>query len=89
MDAKQAVAVAKAYFIELVGVEPSVEEVWFEQSSRIWCITFGRSRMLLDGAGGLVMPGARREVIEYKIVRVSDEDGKPISLLNRETGRAA
>jgi hypothetical protein len=89
MDAKQAVAVAKVYFLELVGVEPSVEEVWFEQSSKTWCITFGRSRMLLDGTGGLVTPSVRREIIEYKIVRVSDEDGKAISLLNRETGRAA
>ena len=31
----------------------------------------------------------KQEFIEYKIVRVNDEDGKPLSLKNRETGRAA
>ena len=89
MDAKQAVAVARAYFIELVGVDPSVEEVWFDTSNKTWCITFGRSRMLREETGGLVTTGAKREVIEYKIVRVSEKDGKPISLMNREAGRAA
>jgi hypothetical protein len=89
MDAKQAVATAKAYFVELVGENPSVEEVWFEPTNKTWCITLGRSRMLRQETGGLVTTGAKREVIEYKIVRVSDEDGKPVSLMNRDAGRAA
>jgi len=89
MDAKQAVAAAREYFVDLVGVEPSVEEVWYDTSNKIWCITFGRSRMLLDSPSSLILPGGRREVIEYKIVRVNDDTGRPISLLNREGGRAA
>lgn len=89
MNAKQAVDAARIYFVELVGVDPSVEEVWFEAESKTWCITLGRSRMLREESAGLVVSGAKREIIEYKIVRVDDQTVKPVSLLNREHGRAA
>ena len=86
MDVKEAVAVAKRHFKEVfadeTGGPPTLEEVWFDDSSNVWCITLGIRRnepaSFRDIMNG---PGAN---VHYKTVRVSDIDGKPISIRNRD-----
>ena len=45
MDVKQAVAAAKAHLLDVFGAElmsaPRLEEVWFEDAQRVWCVTLG------------------------------------------------
>ena len=81
MNAKEAVKIATGYFVDLVGVDLSVEEVWYDEPNKTWCITLGRSRMLREQGAAF----GSREIIEYKIVRISDTDGKPISLRDRQS----
>ena len=88
MDVKQAVATAKAYYIDVIGETPSVEEIWFDEPHDEWCVTLGRRRMIKENALS-VMGVQSREVIDYKVVRISDKDGKALSIRNRDIERAA
>ena len=86
MTAKEAVEVARAYFLDLMGEKSTVEEVWFDYGQQLWCVTLGRPRIVRDTT--LFTP-SQREILDYKVVRIKDDDGTPISITNRESGRAA
>ena len=84
MDAKQAVATARAYFNDLFAGEVgqiTLEEVWFEDAKKIWHVTFGVHRTSSSGSGKIVVGNF---VTSYKDVSLSDVDGKPISVTMRQ-----
>jgi hypothetical protein len=90
MEVKEAVAVAKRYTQELFADEDiqdvGLEEVDFDYSRSVWNITMGfsRARVPIDAPpfGNLLTP--KRWVRSYKIVRISDKNGKVLSVKNRE-----
>ncbi len=88
MDAKQAVAAAKQHLTEVFAGEfadePSLEEVWFDDETQDWCVTFGLKRSRVSvGLGPLVMP------FDYKVVRLPDDGGagRAISIKDRYRDR--
>ena len=92
IDAKQAIALAKAHLIELFSDEsqtkPTLEEIWLEEAEPVWCITLGVRRptnyVEKDGRG--ILYGGRT-VPDYKVVRVSQKDGTIHSVKHREMVR--
>ena len=89
MDVKQAVAAAKAHLLDVFGAElmsaPRLEEVWFDDAERVWCVTLGFFRkpddLMTKAAGSF-------STYDYKVVRVEDSTGKPRSIRNREQAAA-
>ncbi len=89
MDAKQAVEAAKAHLLDVFGAEmmsaPRLEEVWFEDTEKVWCITLGFFRKpdeLMAKASGTF------STYDYKVVQVEDVTGSPRSIKNRERAAA-
>jgi hypothetical protein len=90
MEVKEAVAAAKRYIQELFADEDiadvGLEEVEFDNARNIWNITtgFSRFREPIDAPpfGNLLVP--KRRVRSYKVVRISDKNGKILSVKNRE-----
>ena len=85
MDVKQAVAAAKVHLLDVFGAElmsaPRIEEVWFEDVGRVWCVTLGFFRKpddLMAKAAGTF------STYDYKVVQIEDFSGKPLSIKNRD-----
>jgi hypothetical protein len=85
MNVKQAVNVAKDYISDLFVGEQirnlGLEEVEFDDHRGIWLITIGFARPW-ENAGFLSKAGLA-EPRSYKVVRVTDEDGRVISVKDR------
>jgi hypothetical protein len=86
MDVKQAVSNARSHLLEVFSDElvspPTLEEVWFDDDERQWCVTFGLKRTRAGAAlGSLVLP------FDFKVVRLGEQDGKPISIRDRSMAR--
>lgn len=86
MDVKRAIEIAKQHLADVFSDEamspPQLEEVWFEDADQVWCVTLGFWR---KPAGPLIGTISNRS---YKVVRVSDTSGKPLSIRNRELSAA-
>ena len=91
MNVKEAVSAAKTSVAELFGdqivSDPLLEEVEFDQDSRVWRITIGFLRMpemsRTQNAPGSItysMPPRRA----YKIVNINDGDQRVVSVKDRE-----
>jgi hypothetical protein len=88
MDVKQAVELAKKTFLEIFAedhpVNLGLEEIEFDESSGTWQITLGFSRPW-DKSNPLASAIASiNPPRSYKIVKISDESGKLMSIKNRE-----
>ena len=86
MDVKQAVSSARSHLVEVFSDElvspPTLEEVWFDDAEGQWCVTFGLKRSRPGAAlGALVLP------FDFKVVRLAEQDGKPISIRDRSIAR--
>jgi hypothetical protein len=88
MDVKEAVAAAKTYIIELFEEEKisdlGLEEVLLDEPSGFWSITIGFTRPWDNRTGfanSLQGFGLRRS---YKVVKLSNDTGKVVSVMNRE-----
>ena len=86
MDVKQAVLSARSHLVEVFSDElvspPTLEEVWFDDDEKEWCVTFGLKRTRPGTAlGALVLP------FDFKVVRLAEQDGKPISIRDRSMTR--
>lgn len=86
MDVKQAVSSARSHLVEVFSDElvspPTLEEVWFDDDEKEWCVTFGLKRSRSGAAlGSLVLP------FDFKVVRLAAQDGKPISISDRSIVR--
>lgn len=94
MDVKQAVTVAKSYVADVFSGEtispPTLEEVEFDESSDAWNVTVGFFRLgrnltatdigrQLAGLGNIY-----GDTKEFKVVRISNGDGKPLAIKNRD-----
>lgn len=91
MDVKEAVGAAKRYIQELFADEGitniGLEEVEFDEPTGEWQVTIGFSRPW-DKLGGLAgLASYPNQLRSYKVVRISDETGKIISVKNRETSQ--
>jgi hypothetical protein len=86
MDVKEAVAAAKQHIRELFAEEAienlGLEEVEFNDQAREWQITLGFSRPWNIPS---LNPFADQRSRSYKVVRISEQTGKVISVKNRET----
>ena len=91
MNLKQAVAAAKDHFVAAFADEgnlkPTLEEVWFDDMEKVWHVTLGTRRPdpysptgPLSDPLGLRELGLTADHIVYKEVRVSDVDGKVLSI---------
>ncbi|MFA5949420.1 MAG: hypothetical protein WC807_03980 [Hyphomicrobium sp.] len=92
MDAKEAVAAAKAYFEEVFSEKPTLEEIWFDSTEDVWCVTLGRRRMLEEKTTSFIdiyKGTPLREITDYKVVRLSNKDGQIKSVRLREDGERA
>ena len=87
MDVKEAAQTAKDYLNDLFAGEGvtsvGLEEVEFDDVSRVWKITIGFSRPW-DQKGGLsTLIGEVRPARSYKVLCINDENGKVESLKDR------
>jgi hypothetical protein len=85
IDAKQAISIAREHFSTLFEGEaqgrPTLEEIWFDDAEKVWCVTFGiRHRSV--GASPFTME--TRQTADYRTVRVT-EGGKPLSIKLHDT----
>ena len=85
MEAKQAVDIAKRHILDLFSDEsiapPTLEEIWLEPSEGVWLVTLGVRRPFgMDTAASRL---GLSQLPDYKVVRVSDADGRPISVRDR------
>jgi hypothetical protein len=91
MDAREAVRSAKRYIQDIYSDENpaniGLEEVEFDGHS--WHVTIGFSRPW-ELEGGILNPFVKLEPKRsYKLVAISDEDGKILSVKNREINRGS
>jgi len=91
MDVKQAVRTAKDYVSDLFSEEQirniGLEEVEFDDTSKVWLVTVGFARPW-ENAGFLASAGLA-EPRSYKEVRLSDADGQVLSVKDRRIAKAA
>ena len=86
MNVKDAIATARDYFVDAFAdfekQRPSLEEVWYDELTANWHVTFGLQR---PGPKNLLNPydPAPSQTI-YKVVELSDKDGKVISIKVRQ-----
>lgn len=87
MNAKQVVSLAKAHlgetFADEMFSEPRLEEIWFEDAEKVWCVTLGFFRKPDD----LTKATGSFATFDYKVVRLT-ESGTPVSIKNRERAAA-
>ena len=89
MNVKEAIATARDHFVEAFAEfekqKPSLEEVWFDDTSGYWHVTFGLQR---QGTKSFMDPLATlSSTTIYKVVELSDKDGKLISIKVRQPER--
>jgi hypothetical protein len=89
MNVKEAVEIAKKSTSELFDTESLInlglEEVEFEEGNDVWCITLGFSRPW-DSQSDFISAIAKgtQPKRSYKIIRISDLDGRVLSVRNRD-----
>lgn len=93
MDVRDAVAAAKKHVQDLFSEEKilnlGLEEIEFDESTGIWCITLGFSRPWEMPQNALaVLARQLQPPRAYKIVRISDKTGQLLSVKNREPEHA-
>jgi hypothetical protein len=89
MNVKEAIAAARDHFLDAFSdyekQKPSLEEVWFDDVSSHWYVTFGLQR---QGSKSFMDPlSALSSMTIYKVVELSDKDGKLISIKVRQPER--
>lgn len=91
MEVKEAVAVAKAHISDLFESENilnlGLEEVEFDDDSKMWDVTVGFSRpwdRRPESPLGQIAGHASTPRRSYKVVRIYDRTGKVKSVKNRE-----
>jgi hypothetical protein len=89
MNVKEAIAQARDYFVDAFAdyekQKPTLEEVWFDDVSQHWHVTFGLQRPGLSSPLLPYLPAVSGTI--YKVVELSDKDGKVISIKVRQPER--
>jgi hypothetical protein len=91
MDVQEAVKLAKDWVANVFSEEGitnvGLEEIDYDDEHRIWNVTLGFSRPWNTTRGVLTsLTGDTAVRRTYKILSVSDGDGKVLSLRNRDSG---
>jgi len=92
MDVKEVVALAKEYIVDIYASEQvtnvGLEEVDFDPVKSVWFVTIGFSRPWDEPRNVLAALAAQGAYTKraFKTLRVSDKDGKVLSIKNRESG---
>ena len=86
IDAKQAISIAKTHVREIFsdegGSSPTLEEIWYDDFGRVWCVTLG-IRHRFETVERFTLE--QRRVVDYKTVRISAETGKVLSVKLHES----
>ena len=85
MEVKEAVRAAKEHAtLVFEGETVRLEELWFDDIEREWCVTVGLQR--LEPGGVEVMTGrAAPTRLHYKTIRIDDKSKSIKSVRNHET----
>ena len=87
MEVKEVVAIAKNYTTDLFVDEQisdlGLEEVEYNELSGEWLVTLGFSRPWEKIAGFWSVTQSPQQRRSYKVVRISDENGRVISVKDR------
>ena len=92
MDVKEVVELAKRHIVEIYANEQitnvGLEEVDFDGTKSVWSVTIGFSRPWDEPRNAFAVLAAQGAYTRrtYKMLRVSDKDGKVLSIKNREPG---
>ncbi len=93
MNVQEAVRAAKAFVAETFAEETptniGLEEVEFDERGGVWRVTIGFSRPWQQVNGLGLTAGGFTKPRSYKVVTVSDQDGKVLSIKNRAVNDAA
>lgn len=85
MNVKQAVAAARDYFQDVFadegGQRATLEEVWFEETSGRWFVTFG---LLRRPTGSILDPAGLLASTTLKVVELNDRTGEIVSVKVRK-----
>jgi hypothetical protein len=90
MDVKEAIAIAKRYvkdvFVDEAIENIGLEELEFDDDKDIWSVTLGFSRPWHDDRlpTALQVNAFSQRKRDYKVLRISDQSGKVLSIKNRE-----
>ena len=88
MSVKQAIAVAKTFVVDVLADENptniGLEEVEFDDREDNWLITIGFSRPWNSAAGPLAGLSAVRPERAYRVVTVSDAEGRAVAMKRRD-----
>jgi hypothetical protein len=86
MEVKQAVKAAKDYVADLFAEEHIrqivLEEIEFDEKNRSWFVTIGFARPWEES--GALTRAIFPEPRSYKVVRISDDNGRVISVKDRQ-----
>lgn len=88
MEVKEAIALARQYVTDVFSDEQlkdfGLEELEFDDDKNIWAITLGFSRPWQVNAGQNALAALVSPKRDYKVVRISDQTKKVLSIKNRE-----
>lgn len=89
MDVKEAVASAKKYILDLFAEEDiknlGLEEVEFYDTENAWHVTIAFSRPWDNNLNAFaVLRDGKSPPRSFKVVRILDNDGKILSVKNRD-----
>ena len=92
MQIHEAVTAAKKYVSEIFAEERimhlALEEVEFDEAPRVWNITLGFSWSWDAPQSTIAMIARSQWPRHYKVVRISDDTGRVLSIKNREPADA-
>lgn len=90
MDVKEAVNLAKNYIVDIYADEQirnvGLEEIDFDETKSMWFVTIGFSRPWDEPRNALAALAGQGTYAKraFKTIRVSNKDGKVLSIKNRE-----
>lgn len=89
IDLNQAVVAARHHIQTVFSGEvqgtPRLEEIWLDDGAKQWFVTFGFFRKPDD----VTAAAGTFSRYEYKVVKISNDTGLPISIKNRDLAGAA
>ena len=90
MEMKQAINIAKSHILQAFEGEYvdsiRLEEIEYKENEKEWFITFGLYRPQVSSGLGFSTSSLHQPLKRsYKIVRVSEDEGRALSVRNRET----
>lgn len=88
MEVKEAILTAKRYVAQVLEDEDvqniGLEEIRYDEDEGVWNITVGFSRPWNSVKNLLSSTGLPKVGRSYRVVKIRDSDGRPLSFIRRE-----